>query len=213
MDQDFDKIPLPSPFKCALTDCQDLITESTLMSHFLTKHQREGEFVEFQDIQSGEKIFMMASIENFAYNKNSCLGILGINVTSIKHTNVLLSQQYEPYCNHTPILIMACRCNYYDLFNQGNGKHTSSDADFVVFWLCSPKVCERKLYAILTIHNQEHTLAVSSSMEVRATSDSQDALQFSQKEINCLVVNAGQLKDIANEDCIYVEIIVSENLM
>lgn len=184
---------LPIPFKCILPECSESITSETIVSHFHSEHH-----IDFQEAQQNEKILLAVSTgENFLhYGTNVCLGMLGIK----------LKDQGNPL----PIAIMACRNNYQQLYGIKNPHRLQSD--FITLWLVSPQI-ENRISAVMTVYDDDHNFSMSSSMELREITATQNALHFTQNEINQLVVNPGILEKISKDDTMFLEIIVSENFM
>jgi Domain of unknown function (DUF4729) len=104
---------LAAPFKCPLTRCDENISPSLLLSHFMGIHQKDEEKVDFKDVEDSEKISLLVSVAHdyLELDKNVCLGILAYQM-DVKHSNVLLTPVYQAFDSHHPILIMACHSNY-----------------------------------------------------------------------------------------------------
>lgn len=201
-----------APYHCIVTSCKNLLCSSTVLSHFLDIHQKSDN-VEFQDIKLNEKILMVVSTHNsfLKLNQNVCLGVLGVLCShSSDHCNALLKDNYAKFSSHIPVLIMACRGNYGEMYSS---KDYDSASDYLCFWLVTPDIKnDKKLHAILTLHDEERNNAVSSSIETRKINNSQKVSEFMHKETNHLIINAGMLEKIVNEDSLFLEVIIKENI-
>lgn len=196
-----------APYRCIVSNCNDLLCSSTVLSHFLAIHQKKDN-VEFQEIQLNEKILMVASIhESFLLlNQHVCLGVLGVQLNMDGYCNALLKDEYARFSQHIPVLIMACRGNYCStIYDSSN--------DYVCFWLVTPELKNsRKLNAIMTVHDEEQINSISTSMETRnIIDDCQQVNEFILNDTNFLIVNAGMLQNIVNDHSVFLEIIVKEN--
>lgn len=209
-------ISLTAPFKCPLTKCDEQISPSLMMSHFMKIHQRDEESVDFKKVQEKEKISLMVSVSRdyLELDRNTCLGVLAYKMDSLKHSNALLSHQYCDFEAHLPILIMVSLGNYVKMF-EDDADFFDPDADFLAIWLAMPETASKqKLQATLTIHDELITKSISKLVEVRSASSSQDITEFIHKETDFLIINAGFLKEIStNDDTILIEISVMENLL
>lgn len=199
-----------APYRCIVSNCNDLLCSSTVLSHFLAIHQ-ESDNVEFQEIQLNEKILMVASIhESFLLlNQNVCLGVLGVRLNMDGYCNALLKDEYTRFSQHIPVLIMACRGNYGEMYSSSI---YDSNNDYVCFWLVTPELKNsRKLKAIISIHDEEQINSISSTMETRKIDNCQRVNEFIQNETNFLIVSAGMLQNIVNDHSVFLEIILKEN--
>jgi Domain of unknown function (DUF4729) len=205
---------LAASFKCPLTRCNENISPSLLLSHFMGIHQKDEEKVDFEDVEDSEKISLLVSVapDYLELDKNVCLSILAYQMEK-KHSNVLLLPAHQAFKSHHPILIMACRSNYVKIFDD-EAYFIDPDADFLALWLLIPFVdSKRKLMATLTVHNKDLTKSLSSLVHIRSASASQDVSEFMHRETDFLLVNSGFLGDIATVESIYVEVSITENLM
>lgn len=198
------KVPqLAMPFNCILTDCKESLTNSTIVPHFCSVHR-----VDFQEVAINEKILMMLTTdENFlTYGRNICLGIVGIRYTSHEIENMSKSsiQDVEHFPNPFPILIMCRRSNYQQIFDSGD-REIDKNGDFLTLWLSMPKVNDHKLYAILSIYNNDYSTSISMSVDVKFMTDNSNS--------NQLIINSGLLKKLSSDDSIILEIILKENLL
>lgn len=201
-----------SPRRCIVANCNELLDSSTMLSHFLTTHQKSDN-VEFQSIQLNEKILMVVSVhESFLQlNQNVCLGVLGLRLDGRDgHVNVLLKDDFAPFTHHIPILIMACRGNYGEIHSSPTYE---TNNDFVCFWLVTPELKKpQKLSAILTIHDEEQHNSVSMSIDPRKISGCHQVSEFMHSDTDFLIVNSGILQNIVNDDSLFLEVIVKKNL-
>ncbi|CRL07255.1 CLUMA_CG020235, isoform A [Clunio marinus] len=225
MDEKKSEKKFAAPFKCPLTRCEENISSSLLLSHFMKVHHHEDNGVDLKEIQEKEKISLIASIneENLQIDRVVCLGILAYRndekaeggiarSTMKKHSNALLSKQHEFYETHLPILIMASRGNYVKMY-ASNNEFIDPQANFLTIWLLMPEIMETKLVATVTVYNEELTRSLSSLIYVRKANDTQNARDFMRTEMNCLTINSGFLEQISNEDRIFIEISIEENLL
>lgn len=206
---------LASPFKCPLTTCDELISQSLLLSHFMKIHQHDEDSVDFKEVQEKEKISMMVSVtgEYLELDKNICLGILAYKMDLISHSNALLSRSQEEFEAHLPILIMASRGNYVKMF-EDDADFIDPDADFLAIWLTMPETkSKQNLNATLTVHNEEYSKSISKLVQVRCASSSQDVCEFMHQETDFLITNAAFLKELTTNGSILIEISVIENLL
>lgn len=204
-----------APYRCIVSNCNELLCSSTVLSHFLAIHQKSDN-VEFQEISLNEKILMVASTHDsfLQLNQNVCLGVLGVRLLNMDdHCNALLKDDYTRFSQHIPILIMACRGNYGEMYSSSTYDHNPNN-DYVCFWLVTPELKNsRKLHAILTIHDEEQNNSVSSTMDTRRINSGQKVNEFMHDESDFLIVNAGMLKNIANDHSVFLEVIIKENLL
>lgn len=207
---------MAAPFKCPLTMCDESISSSLLLSHFITVHQRDDHSVDFKDVQENEKISLMVSMtrDYLELDRNICLGVLAYKMgKSEQHSNVLLSHDYEEFESHLPILIMACRGNYIKMF-ESEAEFIDPEADFLAIWLVMPEILSKqKLLTTITVHNEEVTKSISKLLTVRNANSFQDIRMLIQHETDFLIVNSGFLDEIASDGNILVEISVAENLL
>lgn len=206
---------LAAPFKCPLTKCRENISHSLLLSHFLKVHQREEDSVDFKEIKENEAVSMMVTVtgDYLELDKNVCLGVLAYKMVHSKHSNALLSSEYAEFGDHLPILVMACRGNYVKMF-EDDSDFIDPDADFLSIWLLMPEVQKKqKLFSTITVHDANVTKSLSKIFQIRHANDSQDVVKFMQKDTNFLTVNSGFLKKISDNENIFIEILVTENLM
>lgn len=203
---------LSTPFKCPLTKCEENISPSLLLSHFMKVHQRDDNSVDLKEVQENEKISLIVSVtDNFLeLNKNICLGVLAYETDSAAHSNVLLAKQHEPFEQHLPVLIMACRGNYVDLLDN-EADFIDPDANFFAIWLLMPEVGNKKLHTTLSVHNEQLTKSISTLIQVRGSNETQDIRQFMEDKTDFLIINSGFLKDISNNGNVFVEIALAEN--
>lgn len=206
---------MAAPFKCPLSKCDETISSSLLLSHFIKIHQRDENSVDFKEIKENEKLTLMvtASPDYLELDKNICLGVLAYKLKQLKHhSNSLLSHDYEEFESHLPILIMACRGNYVKMFDS-RAEFIDPEADFLVIWLVMPETMNKqKLNTTVTVHNEELTKSLSKLFSIRYANKSQDTGFLVQHETDFLIVNSGFMKEIANNGSILVEVSVSENL-
>lgn len=207
-----------APCKCIISNCNELLCSSTILSHLLSIHQKNDN-VEFQEIFLDEKVLMLVSThESFLQlNQTVCLGILGVLLESDEHNNALLKDEFTKFSHHIPILIMAYRGNYGDMYSSASSSSSTSsydaDNDYVCFWLVTPELKKsRKLGAILTIHDEDHNNAVSTTVETRRINSCQRVDEFIRNQTDFLVINAAMLQNIANEDSVFLEVIVKDKL-
>lgn len=207
---------LAAPFKCPLSKCDEIISSSMLLSHFIKIHQRDENSVDFKEIQENEKISLMVSVTNdyLELDRNICLGVLAYKTDKVmNHSNALLSYDYEDFEEHLPILIMACRGNYIKMFDS-EADYIDPDADFLAIWLVMPETSSKqKLLTTITVHNEELTKSLSKLVSVRHSSSFQDVRSLIQQETDFLIVNSGFLNEIASNGSILVEISVIENIL
>lgn len=201
-----------APYSCLVANCHELLCSSTVLSHFLTIHQKNN--VEFQAVDVDEKILMVVSThESFLQlNQNVCLGVLGVQFNKFDHFNAMLKDEFKIFSHHIPVLIMACRGNYGEMYASRN---YDSSGDFVCFWLITPQLKNdrRRLHAIITIHDEDLNNSLSSSMDTRRIDSTQRVDEFMHNETNFLIVNAGMLHNITNEDSLFLEIIFKDKLL
>lgn len=201
-----------APYRCIVSNCNELLCSSTVLSHFLAIHQK-SDAVEFQEILLNEKILMLASVhsEFLQLNQNVCLGVLGVRLNVDDHCNSLLKDDYTRFSHHIPILIMACRGNYGEMYSKNSTYDPNND--YVCFWLVTPELKNsRKLHAILTVHDEEQNNSVSSTMDTRRINSCQRVNEFIHNETDFLIIRAGMLQNIANDHSIFLEVIIKENL-
>jgi hypothetical protein len=202
-----------APYRCIVSTCKDLLCSSTVLSHFLAIHQKSDN-VEFQDIKLNEKILMVVSTHSsfLQLNQNVCLGVLGVQCShSSDHSNSLLKDDYAKYSSHIPVLIMACRGNYGEMYSS---KTYDAASDYVCFWLVTPELKNsKKLHAIITLHDEDQNNSVSSSVDTRRINSSQKVSEFMHTETNHLIINAGMLEKIVNEDSLFLEVIIKESIL
>lgn len=204
---------LSAPFKCALTSCNELISSSTLLVHFVKTHQRGDSSVEVKEIEENEKITLAVNSDYLKHDKNVCLGILAYNLEDMKHSNALLPRDLAHIDRHMPILIMACRGNHLKMFDE-EINFIDLDVDFITIWLSMPETCSnRKLIATLTVHDEDFKKSLSTLVNVRNAKDSQEIREFMQKETDFLTIESGFLKQISSDGGFYLEILISENFM
>ena len=207
---------MAAPFKCPLSKCDENISSSLLLSHFITIHQRDEHSVDFKEIQENEKISLMVSVtrDYLELDRNICLGVLAYKMEQLEHhSNVLLSHDYEEFESHLPILIMACRGNYIKMFDK-KAEFIDPEADFLAIWLVMPETLNKqKLLTTITVHNEEVTKSISKLSSVRNANLFQDVRMLIQHETDFLIVNSGFLNEIANDGSILLEISVAENLL
>lgn len=205
---------MAAPFKCSLSKCEENVSSSTLLSHFLIVHQHEENGFDLKDIEEKEKTTLKFSVtdEYLELDKNLCLGVLMFNAVEVNHSNELLPKPYEYLDRHIPILIMACRCNYLKIFDNED-ESIDPDADFLVIWLAMPEtICNKKLLSTITVHNKNFSKSMSSMTQVRSANNTQDACQFMQTESDFLIVNAEFLKKICSNGNVFLEVSVAEDL-
>jgi hypothetical protein len=208
------KNSMAAPFKCPLSTCEETISASMLLSHFMKIHHHD-ENVDLKEVQEKEKISLLVAVTDkyLELDQNVCLGILMYNMNSTKHSNVLLSKQHEYYEHHVPILIMACRGNYVKIYDN-DADFIDPEADFLALWLLMPEQFNNmKLFATMSAHNEELTKSLSSLIQVRKVKDSQEVREFMEAESDFLTINAGFLKQISTDGSIFVEISIAENLL
>lgn len=206
---------LAAPFKCPLTKCQENISHSLLLSHFLKVHQREEESVDFKEIEENEAVSMIVTVtgDYLELDKNVCLGVLAYKMDHSKHSNALLSVDYAEFSDHLPILVMACRSNYVKMF-EDDCDYIDPDADFLNVWLLMPEVMKKqKLYSTITVHDLNVTKSLSKLVQIRNANDSQDVSKFMDSEINFLTISSGFLQKISDNETVFIEILVKENLI
>lgn len=199
-----------APYRCVVADCNELLCSSTVLSHFLTVHQKNN--VEFQAVDLNEKVLMVVSThESFLQlNQNVCLGVLGVQLDKCDHSNAMLKDEFKIFSHHIPVLIMACRGNYREKYA---GPNYDSSSDFVCFWLITPQLKNaRRLHAIITIHDEELNNSLSSSVDTRRIDSTQRVDEFMHNETNFLIANAGMLQNITVDDSLFLEVIFKENL-
>lgn len=202
---------MAAPFKCPLSKCSEIISSSLLLSHFIKVHQKDD--VDIKEIQEKDKTSLLVSVAGdfLELDRNICLGILVYEFTSANHSNALLSREFENFDRHLSILIMACRGNHLKIFEEY--EFADAEADFLAIWLVMPDTTnEQKLLASVTVHNEELTKAISSLVQVRKASNSQDVREFMQTETDFLIVNQGFLEEISSSGSILAEIAITENL-
>jgi hypothetical protein len=201
-----------APYNCVVTNCNELLYSSTVLSHFLTIHQKNN--VEFQAVNVDEKILMVVSThESFLQlNQSVCLGVLGVRLDKSDHFNAMLKDEFKIFSHHIPVLIMACRGNYGEKYASRN---YDSGNDFVCFWLITPQLKQntRRLHAIITIHDEDLNNSLSSSMDTRRIDSTQRVDEFMHNETNFLIVNAGMLHKITNENSLFLEIEFKDELL
>jgi Domain of unknown function (DUF4729) len=200
-----------APYRCVVANCNELLCSSTVLSHFLSIHQKNN--VEFQAVDVNEKILMVVSThESFLQlNQNVCLGVLGVQLNKSDHSNAMLKDEFKIFSHHIPVLIMACRGNYGEKYASRN---YDSSSDFVCFWLITPQLkSARRLHAIITIHDEDLNNSLSSSMDTRRIDSTQRVDEFMHNETNFLIVNAGMLHNITIEDSLFLEIIFKDKLL
>lgn len=207
-----DQQSLSTPFKCPLSSCSEIISSSTVLSHFLS-HQRDEESVDFQEIHKDEHISLMVTVQDnyLVMNKNICLGLLAYSTDKSTHSNVMLAQIYEEFDHHIPILIMACRSNYVTIF-ESEPDFIDPEADFLIIWLLMPEISDKKLIVTLTAYNEDHTKSLSTLISVRSINDSQNIREFMENSSDFLVINSGFLKKLSQEsNSIFIEVSITEN--
>lgn len=205
---------LTAPFKCPLTKCEDIVSPSLILSHFLKEHQLEDDPVDFKEIQEMEKVSLLFRMTRdvMELDENVCLGILAYKMKSYQHSNAMISRQFKSYEHHVPIIIMTCRGNYVKMYDE-ESDFFDPDADFIAIWLVTPDPSQKKLFVTLTAHNEDCTKSVSSLIRVRSASDSQEVRDFIDSESDFLVINSGFLDEISTNGSILTEIAVTENLL
>lgn len=204
---------MAAPFKCPLSRCSEMVSASLLLSHFVKIHQKDD--VDVKEIQEKEKTSLLVAVTGdfLELNRNICLGILLYENAPSNHSNALLSREYESFDGHLPILIMACRGNYVQMFEE-DADFVDPEADFLAIWLTTPYSANRKkLSATVTAHNEELTKSLSSLVQVRNASHSQNIHEFMATDTDVLVVNQAFLADISSNGNIFVEVAISENLL
>lgn len=203
------------PFKCPLTTCDENTSSSLLLTHFMTSHHHDGGSIGLKEIQENEKVSLLVSVtdeEYLAYDKNICLGILVYKMPRYKQSNGMLADGFKEFTEHVPILIMTSRCNYVKMMDDETD-FIDPDADFLAVWLAMPDVAsDQKLFATLTIHNDECTKSMSSLVQVRKASDPQDVQDFIDEGSDFLVINSGFLKKVSTSGSIFIEVSITENL-
>jgi hypothetical protein len=106
---------------------------------------------------------------------------------------------------------MACRGNYGEMYSS---KTYDAASDYVCFWLVTPELKNsKKLHAILTLHDEDQNNSVSSSVDTRRINSSQKVSEFMHTETNHLIINAGMLEKIVNEDSLFLEVIIKESIL
>lgn len=212
------EISMAAPFKCPLSKCSETISSSLLLSHFIKIHQKDD--VDIKEIRENEKTSLLVSVSRdfLELDRNICLGILVYegkpeNLRE-NHSNAMLSREFVNYDRHIPILIMACRGNYVKMYEEDADAFIDPDADFLAVWLVMPETSvKQKILATVTVHNEELTKSLSSLMQVRNASNSQDVREFMETETDFLIVNQGFLEEISTNGNIFVEIAITESLM
>lgn len=203
-------ISVAAPLKCPLKMCNEIISPSMLVSHFMKFHQVS----EFKSVEEKEKVLLLISIsEDFPeLEKTVCLGVLAFRASGSSHVNVLLPKQYELLDNHHPIVVMACRGNYVNTHDE-EADSLDPDADFLAVWLCMPNQDGSKVSATITVHNEDLTKAFSSFVRVRGASGTQSIREFAETDSNVLIVNSGVFKQMTMSGRLYLEVSLIENLI
>lgn len=202
---------MAAPFKCALTTCDTFISASMILAHFIQTHQRDENSVEIKEIEEKEKITLAVAGDFVKLDRNVCLGILAYEIDDENHSNVLLSYDFKHVEHHLPILIMACRGNYLKMIE---GDFIDPDADFITIWLLTPDtIPKRRIFATLTVHDEDLKKSLSTIVQVRNAQDSQDIRSFTETETDFLTVNSGFLKQISTDGSFLIEVSICENLM
>lgn len=202
---------MAAPFKCALTSCDKFISSSMILSHFIQTHQRDENGVEIKEVEEKEKITLAVTGDFLKLDRNVCLGILAYAIDDKNHSNALLSHDCKHIEHHLPILIMACRGNYTKMID---GDFIDPEADFITIWLLTPEtIPKRRIFATLTVHDEDLKKSLSTIVQVRNAKDSQDTRSFTNTETDFLTVNSGFLKQVSTEGSFLVEISICENLI
>lgn len=199
---------MEAPFKCPLSNCSDNVSSSTLLSHLLKVHKQVENGISLKEFKAGERISLMVPM-NESYlelGKSVCLGVLVCSMEKAKHSNELLSVEYEDYQHHVPVLIMACRGNYIMMF-ESDDAFVDPHADFLALWLVAPQIkSKKKIAAKLTIFDRDVKTSSGSLLQIRHSQDSQDIKQFMHSDTDFLLVNSGFLQRLTQNRNFFIEI-------
>lgn len=205
-----------APFKCPLTKCDVIISESTVLSHFIIHHQRDDDSVDFQEIKEREKKSLMVDKKYFKFGKCICLGLLTYfspNITIGDHLNSLLTAATTNLESHLPILIMGYKTNYSELLESSGNKTERNPAyDVTLLWLATIET-DKPIYATVTVYNEDQNVSLSSIMKVRSFKQTQDPIEIFRDDTNFLSLCSGFVNSLNSDssDAIIIEILIQEN--
>lgn len=207
---DFKENSMSAPFKCPLTACNQILSSSMLLTHFIQTHQRDENNVDIKEIEQEEKTSLIVAGDFLKVDKNVCLGIMTYSIEEKKHSNVLLMRDFKHLENQLPILIMACRGNFVKMMDS-ESEFIDPEADFVIIWLLSPETTiKHNLHATVTVHDEEFKKSLSSFVQVRSPNHSQNVRDFLDTATNFVTIHSGFLKQISTDESFMVEISIFE---
>ncbi|CAO1433320.1 unnamed protein product [Diamesa hyperborea] len=202
-----------APFKCPLSNCNELVGITSVLAHFIINHQQSEENVGFQMVLQDEKICMLVMMEEYIqFEKNICFGVLAYQTSQLlTHCNTLLPQFQRHYENHLPILIMGCRISYARIENSELETNLPKDTDSIIIWLLSTEIFE-EIFVTVTVYNEEENISISKQMRLRSIRDIQDPYQFIQHDVDYLRLKVNLVKDMTVESgSIKIEVCINEH--
>ncbi|KAG5679930.1 hypothetical protein PVAND_009466 [Polypedilum vanderplanki] len=190
------------PFNCILSNCNEPLTNSSVISHLTSTNHN----IESQDVEFNEKVSLMVSVdENFmSYGKNVCLGVLGLKIKKHDETTNSIKE------NILAISIMACKSNYYHIYDNNKNEKADPDGDFLTFWLVMAKPDDIELRAAVSANNESDRSSLSTLINVRDIRDCQNVAEFMSNDIDFLKINRSMWEKIINDDALLIEVMMME---
>lgn len=196
---EIEKSQLSIPFKCPLNCCIEDLCSSTLLIHLIKSHQ-----IEVKEIEENVKVTSALNVNSMKIGENYCIGVLALKSEKFKSKNELLPYEYRHLENHLPILIMTACDNYGKLYGIDE-EIFNHEGKFLSFWLASPSRQNHKLFSSITLHDHQMKKSLSQLVEVRKVENSQNIIDFMNKETDHLTSNIHLLETISSNFKIYIE--------
>ncbi|XP_037935489.1 uncharacterized protein LOC119669594 [Teleopsis dalmanni] len=190
-------------FTCPLQNCRELLTESTILSHFLLNH---NEGIAFKEVTHKHHVLLQFAVDKLEFNKNFCIGYLHYDENTedepfesqnIFAYNLILPEIASRYGEHAPVVVMSCLTTWTALAKESElvAKYANCNNDLQVLlvWLVGTEATVKKLF---TIRAHDSTLSESRSIELypRNIRKSQLPEDITKDEINMLVLSRFEIK-------------------
>ncbi|XP_030375062.1 uncharacterized protein LOC115624498 [Scaptodrosophila lebanonensis] len=217
---DISRSPIPCP------QCGRVISPSAILQHFVSCHTDTGH-VRFVELFERHRFVELLAPLRMRFRENIALtlyaygGPKGQPEKSLikRHLalpNAPLHGRYASFRFHTPIVLMACRTSWAAVLGDGQFDDTNAASrqekdDLWVVWALSAQII-KPLYVTLTVHDKFLNEAVSRTVRVRTTSQSQRCTDFLGKDFNYLHLSYENVRALTHNFChrLRLELIVTE---
>ncbi|XP_017056366.1 uncharacterized protein LOC108098151 [Drosophila ficusphila] len=201
-------------------DCS-LVTNATLLRHFVTQHLNESE-IELREIFEGDRVLSIFDPKAFLLGKNDCMSVLlygGVRnepstlpVARFMPTeNIHLPEDYAHFSGHLPLFVMICRNRMSSVEGKRVRFEGLDDEEVLVLWMASMDL-PHPIHVMMTVLNRRLDFTKTAIMKVRGIHKSHDCLDFMRSSRQYMRLCDQDLRVLTNDhtEPLYMELSVKE---